>query len=164
MDNAYFKSIERHCQITKKNNYTSIKPTRKINRNMFQGEVIEQKGVIQLPDCTIKKMVDGVNLKYTKMTEQIIRQIQTTKRKGKVKYQTLGWKQAKEIKSWCDENNIICNIVTDPIITRNKLVNIDVWHSIDGNLYDDGYLDYGNQYLDFRSAKQNVVYVEVKLL
>jgi hypothetical protein len=164
MDNTYFESIERHCQITKKNNYTSIKPTRKINRNMFQGEVIEQTGVSQLPDYTIKKMVDGANLKYTKMTEQIIRQIQTTKRKCKVKYQTLGWKQAKEIKSWCDENNIICNIVTDPIITRNKLVNIDVWHSIDGNLYDDGYLDYGNQYLDFRSTKQNVVYVEVKLL
>ena len=162
MDNTYFESIERHCQITKKNNYTSIKPTRKINRNMFQGEVIEQTGVSQLPDYTIKEMVDGANLKYTKMTEQIIRQIQTTKRK--VKYQTLGWKQAKEIKSWCDENNIICNIVTDPIITRNKLVNIDVWHSIDGNLYDDGYLDYGNQYLDFRSTKQNVVYVEVKLL
>ena len=146
MDNTYFESIERHCQITKKNNYTSIKPTRKINRNMFQGEVIEQTGVSQLPDYTIKEMVDGANLKYTKMTEQIIRQIQTTKRKGKVKYQTLGWKQAKEIKSWCDENNIICNIVTDPIITRNKLVNIDVWHSIDGNLYDDGFLDYGNQY------------------
>ena len=106
MDNTYFESIERHCQITKKNNYTSIKPTRKINRNMFQGEVIEQTGVSQLPDYTIKEMVDGANLKYTKMTEQIIRQIQTTKRKGKVKYQTLGWKQAKEIKSWCDENNI----------------------------------------------------------
>ena len=162
MDNTYFESIERHCQITKKNNYTSIKPTRKINRNMFQGKVIEQTSVSQLPDYTIKKMVDGANLKYKKMTEQIIRQIQTTKRM-KVKYQTLGWKHAKEIKSWCDENNIICNIVTDPIITRNKLVNIDVWHSIDGNLYDDGYEDYGNQYLDFRSIKQNVVYVEVKL-
>ena len=161
MDNTYFESIERHCQITKKNNYTSIRPTRKINRNMFQGEVIEQTGVSQLPDCTIKEMVAGANLKYKKMTEQIIRQIQTTKRN--VKYQTLGWKHAKEIKSWCDENNIICNIVTDPIITRNKLINIDIWHSIDGNLYDDGSRDYGNRYLDFRSTKQNVVYVEIKL-
>jgi hypothetical protein len=163
MDNAYFESIERHCQITTNNNYTSIKPTRKINKNIFQGKVIERKGVSQIPDCTIKKMVDGANLKYRKMTEQIIRQIQTTKRNGKVKYQTLGWKHAKEIKSWCDENNIICNIVTDPNVTRNKLVNIDVWHSVDGNLYNDGYEDYGNQYLDFRSTKQNVVYVEVNL-
>jgi hypothetical protein len=40
-------------------------------------------------------MVVRANLKYKKMTEQIIRQIQTTKRNGKVKYQTLGWKQAK---------------------------------------------------------------------
>lgn len=164
MDNKYFESIERHCQITKGDiNSTSIKPTRKINRNMFHGKVIEKKGVSQLPIDTIKKMVDGTNKKYIKMKKQIIQQIQTTKRKGKVKYQTLGWKHAKEIKSWCDENNIICNIVTDPNITRNKLVNIDVWHSIDGNLYDDGYEDYGNQYLDFRTIKQNVVYVEVKL-
>ena len=121
MDNTYFESIERHCQITEKNNYKSIKPTRKINRNMFQGEVIEQTGVSQLPDYTIKKMVDGANLKYTKMTEQIIRQIQTTKRKGKVKYQTLGWKQAKEIKSWCDENNIICNIHHCKISFNNSI-------------------------------------------
>ena len=163
MDNIYFESIERHCQITKNNNHTSIRPIRKINRNKFQGEVIEKKGISQLPYYTVKKMVDGSNLKYKKMTEQIIQQIQTTKRNGKVKYQTLGWKHAKEIKLWCDENNVICNIVTDPIITRNKLVNIDIWHSIDGNLYDDGCRDYGNQYLDFRSTKQNVVYVEVKL-
>ena len=47
MDNTYFESIERHCQITENNNYTSIRPTRKINRNMFQGEVIEKKGVSQ---------------------------------------------------------------------------------------------------------------------
>ena len=164
MDNTYFESIERHCQECEKiNDNDVIRPTRRCISNI-SGIEIKKEGVSQLPDYTIKKMVDGANLKYTKMTEQIIRQIQTTKRKGKVKYQTLGWKQAKEIKSWCDENNIICNIVTDPIITRNKLVNIDVWHSIDGNLYDDGYLDYGNQYLDFRSTKQNVVYVEVKLL
>ena len=161
MDKTYFENIERHCQITNKNNYTSITPTRKIIKNMVQGEIIEKKGVSQLPDYTVETMVVRANLKYNKMTEQIIRQIQTTKRKGKVKYQTLGWKQAKEIKSWCDENDLICNIVTDPVITRNKLVNIDVWHSIDGNLYDDGYRDYGNQYLDFRSTKQNVVYVEV---
>ena len=77
-----------------------------------------------------------------------------------VSYRSL-WE--RQVFKWCDENNVICNIVTDPIITRNKLVNIDVWHSIDGNLYDDGYEDYGNQYLDFRSIKQNVVYVEVKL-
>jgi hypothetical protein len=161
MDKTYFESIERHCQITEKNNYMSITPTRKHLKNMFQGEVIEKKGVSQLPDYTVETMVVRANLKYKKMTEQIIRQIQTTKRNGKVKYQTLGWKQAKEIKSWCDENDLICNIVTDPVITRNKLSNIDVWHSIDGNLYDDGYRDYGNEYLDFRSTKQNVVYVEV---
>lgn len=163
MDQTYFESIERHCQITKKNNYTSIKPTRRINRNMFHGEVIEKHGVSQLPACTVERMVDGASIKYRKMTDQIIRQIQTAKRKGNVKYQTLGWRQAKEIKSWCDQNDIICNIVTDPVITRNKLVNIDVWHSIDGNLYDDGCRDYGHQYLDFRRKKQDVIYVEVKL-
>ena len=161
MDNTYFESIERHCQITKKNNYTSIKPTRKINRNMFQGEVIEQTGVSQLPDYTIKKMVNGANLKYKKMTEQIIRQIQTTKRNGKVKYQTLGWKHAKEIKSWCDENNINCNIVTDQTITRNKLQSIDIWLDANGDLYDDGGRDYGYMYLDFRRIKQHVVYIQV---
>lgn len=161
MDNTYFESIERHCQITKKKTHTNVEPTRRINKNAFYGEVIEKTGVSQIPIDTMERMVKGSNLKYKKMTEQIMRQIQTTKRKGKVKYQTLGWKHAKEIKSWCDENNIICNIVTDPIITRNKLVNIDVWHSTDGNLYDDGYNDYGRMYLDFRSTKQNVVYVEV---
>ena len=161
MKASYFENIERHCQESEKKNGIII-PTRRCIR--ISGIEIKKEGVSQLPDYTIKEMVDGANLKYTNLTEQIIRQIQTTKRKGKVKYQTLGWKQAKELKSWCDENNIICNIVTDPIITRNKLVNIDVWHSIDGNLYDDGFLDYGNQYLDFRSTKQNVVYVEVNLL
>jgi len=162
MDNIYFESIERHCQITKNNNNESIKPMRKINKNMFQGKVIEKK-VSQLPDYTIINMVDGANKKYKQMTEKIIHQIQTTKRKGNVKYQTLGWKHAKEIKHWCEQNNIICNIITDPIITRNKLVKIDVWHTIDGNLYSDGYEDYANQYLDFRTIKQNVVYVEVNL-
>jgi hypothetical protein len=161
MDKTYFTNIERHCQITRNNNYTNIEPTRRINRYMFRGEVIEKTGCSQIPIDTLKIMVDESNKKYKKMTEKIIQQIQTSTRNGKVKYQALGWKHAKEIKSWCDENYINCDIVVDPIITRNKLVNIDIWHAINGNLYDDGYGDYGNQYLDFRSTKQNVVYIEV---
>jgi hypothetical protein len=35
MDNTYFESIERHCQITKNENYMCIEPTKKIIRNMF---------------------------------------------------------------------------------------------------------------------------------
>ena len=168
MDNIYFENIEKHCQITDSGifdkNDTILKPTRKINRGQFQGvEIKKDDDVSALPDVTLERMVEGATKKYKKMTEQIINQIRTSKRKGNVKYQTLGWKHAKVIKSWCDENNINCNIVTDPTITRNKLVNIDIWFSIDGNLYDDGYEDYGNQYLDFHSIKQNVVYVEVKL-
>ena len=36
-------------------------------------------------------MVGGATKKYKKWLKQIIRQIQTSKRKGKIKYQTLGW-------------------------------------------------------------------------
>ena len=95
------------------------------------------------------------------MTEKIIYQIQNSKRKGITKYQTLGFKQAKEIKLWCDQNNINCNIVEDLIIKRNKLKSIDIWHDEKGILYDDGTHDYGNQYLNFRKIKQNVVYVQI---
>jgi hypothetical protein len=160
MNTSYFENIERHCQESKKHNYVNvIIPTRRCIG--ISGIEIKKEGVSQLPDITLKRMVEGATKKYVKMTERITHQIQNGKRKGITKYQTLGWKHAKEIKSWCDENNINCNISTDQTITRNKLQSIDIWHSIDGNLYDDGYRDYGNQYLDFRSIKQNVVYVQV---
>lgn len=162
MESTYFENIERHCQMTEYNNFTCITPVRKILRNK-SGCVVEKTSTSKIPSDTMERMIDGANKKNTRMTEQIIRQIQTSNRKGNVKYQTLGWKHAKEIKSWCDKNNVICNIVTNPIITRNKLVNIDIWHTIDGNLYNDGTRDYGRQYLDFRYVKQNVVYIEVKL-
>ena len=158
MKASYFENIERHCQESEKNNGIII-PTRRCIR--ISGIEIKKEGVSQLPDVTLKKMVEGVTKKYVKMTEQITHQIQNSKRQGITKYQTLGWKHAKEIKSWCDENNINCNIVTDQTITRNKLQSIDIWHDKKGNLYDDGYEDYGNQYLDFRKIKQNVVYVQV---
>ena len=158
MNASYFENIERHCQESEKKNGIII-PTRRCIR--ISGIEIKKEGVSQLPDITLKKMVEGSNKKYVKMTEQITHQIQNSKRQGITKYQTLGWKHAKEIKSWCDENNINCNIVTDQTITRNKLQSIDIWHDEKGVLYDDGYEDYGNQYLDFRSIKQHVVYIQV---
>jgi hypothetical protein len=161
MNTAYFENIVRYCQECEKINYNNvIRPIRRCIRNI-SGIEIKKEGVFQLPDITLKKMVEGSTKKYVKMTDQIIYKIQNGKRKGIIKYQTLGYKQAKEIKLWCDENNINCNIITDQTITRNKLVNIDIWHDKEGNLYNDGCRDYGNQYLDFRSIKQNVVYVQV---
>jgi hypothetical protein len=106
-------------------------------------------------------MAERATKKYVKMTEQITHQIQNSKRQGITKYQTLGWKHAKEIKSWCDENNINCNIVTDQTITRNKLQSIDIWHDEKGYLYDDYFDDYGYMYLNYRSIKQPVVYIQV---
>ncbi len=164
MDDTYFESIERHCQITNNYHYTNIIPVRRILRlRHIQGREVEKVGVSQIPSDTMERMVRGANEKYKKMTEKIIQQIQTSKRKGKVKYQTLGWKHAKEIKSWCDKNNVICAIVTDPIVTRNKLSSVNIWHTVDGELYNDGTRDYGHQHMDFHHKKQNVVYVEVKL-
>ena len=162
MNTVYFENIERYCQECEKNNYNYIviTPTRRCIRNI-SGIEIKKEGVSQIPDITLKRMVESSAKKYVKMTDQIIYKIQNGKRKGIIKYQTLGYKQAKEIKLWCDEKNINCNIITDQTITRNKLVNIDIWHDKKRNLYDDGYEDYGNQYLDFRSIKQNVVYVQV---
>ena len=159
MNASYFENIERHCQESEKNNDV-IRPTRRCIRSI-SGIEIKKEGVSQLPDITLKKMVEGSNKKYVKMTEQITHQIQNSKRQGITKYQTLGWKHAKEIKSWCDENNINCNIVTDQTITRNKLQSIDIWLDEKGYPYDDGYEDCGNQYLDFRSIKQHVVYIQV---
>ena len=128
MNTAYFENIERHCQECK-NNYDSIviRPTRRCISNI-SGIEIKKEGVSQLPDITVKRMIEGSTNKYLKMTDQIIYKIQNGKRKGIIKYQTLGFRQAKEIKLWCDEKNINCNIITDQTITRNKLVNIDIWH------------------------------------
>ena len=159
MNASYFETIERHCQVSEKNNGIII-PTRRCIRNI-SGIEIKKEGVSQLPDITLKKMVEGSNKKYVKMTEQITHQIQNSKRQGITKYQTLGWKHAKEIKSWCDENNINCNIVTDQTITRNKLQSIDIWHDEKGYLYDDYFDDYGYMYLNYRSIKQPVVYIQV---
>jgi hypothetical protein len=106
-------------------------------------------------------MVNNSAKKYIKTTENIIHKITNGKRKGKIKYQTLGWKQAKEIKLYCDKNNINCNIIEDDNIMQNKLKNIGIWYDIEGNIYDDGTRDYGRQYLDYRKIKQRVVYIQV---
>lgn len=162
MNTVYFENIERYFQECEKINYDYIViiPTRRCIRSI-RGIEIKKEDVSQIPDITLKRMVEGSTKKYVKMTDQIIYKIQNGKRKGIIKYQTLGYKQAKEIKLWCDENNINCNIITDQTITRNKLVNIDIWHDKKENLYDDGYEYCGNQYFDFRKIKQNVVYVQV---
>ena len=159
MNASYFENIERHCQVSEKNNGIII-PTRRCIRNI-SGIEIKKEGVSQIPAGQCKQMAERATKKYVKMTEQITHQIQNGKRKGITKYQTLGWKHAKEIKSWCDENNINCNIVTDQTITRNKLQSIDIWHDEKGYLYDDYFDDYGYMYLNYRSIKQPVVYIQV---
>ena len=159
MNASYFENIERHCQVSEKNNGIII-PTRRCIRNI-SGIEIKKEGVSQIPAGHCKQMAERATKKYVKMTEQITHQIQNSKRQGITKYQTLGWKHAKEIKSWCDENNINCNIVTDQTITRNKLQSIDIWHDEKGYLYDDYFDDYGYMYLNYRSIKQPVVYIQV---
>jgi len=160
MNKKYFESIERFCKVTNRSiNLTTIRPQRRCMS--ITGEVIEKNGESQIPEDTLKRMISGTTQKYKRTTSQIIHQIQTGKRKGTIKYQTLGWKQAKEIKLWCDENKINCNIVEDLNIMRNKLHSIDTWWDIDGTLYDDGTRDYGNEYIDFRIIKQHVVYVQI---
>ena len=158
MNASYFENIERHCQESEKKNGIII-PTRRCIR--ISGIEIKKEGVSQIPAGHCKQMAERATKKYVKMTEQITHQIQNSKRQGITKYQTLGWKHAKEIKSWCDENNINCNIVTDQTITRNKLQSIDIWLDANGDLYDDGGRDYGYMYLDFRRIKQHVVYIQV---
>lgn len=159
MDPEYFKSIEKHMMETKNSNFTNIKPQRRIIR-INAGEEIEKKyensSILYLDE-----LVDKTKSKYNEMTEKIKQQILTGKKKGVVNYQTLGWKQAKEIKNWCDENNIKSDIIEDTNIVRNKLKNIYIWHDIDGNIYDDGTDDYARQWMDFNKIKQNVVYIQV---
>lgn len=157
---THFENITRHCQVsssTYKNG--DLIPNRTCISKY--GKVIDKKGCSGLPIDTQERMIDGSNKKYIDTTTKIIKQIQTNKCNENKKYQTLGWKQAKEIKKWCNENNYVCNIIEDPIIERNKLQYIDVWFDENGDLYDDGTRDYGRQYLDFRSTKQNVVYVQI---
>ena len=159
MENTYFERIERHCQEIRGTSLATITPVRQIIM-IEKGREITKK-CSQIPLDTLERMVGGATNKYKKMTDQIIHQIQTSKRKGTRKYQTLGWKQAKEIQSWCHSNNINCSIVQDTDITRNKLQSIDIWYDINGELYDDGSRDYERQHLDFRNTKQNVVYVQI---
>lgn len=157
MDTTYFERIERHCQATTLNH--AIQPTRRCIK--IKGTQILQYYLSVLSSQTLELMANKATQKYRKMLEKITHQIRTSKRKGIVKYQTLGWKQAKEIKLWCDSNNINCKIVEDVNIVRNKLQHIDVWHDINGNLYNDGTRDYSNQHLDFRSRPQKVVYIQI---
>lgn len=164
MDSAYFKNIQRHLEVSSSDEISCIVPTRHVLiRRQIKGREIGVEHTNAIPHDTLQKMVSGATNKYTKMTEKIICQIQTTKRKGTVKYQTLGWRQAKEIKLWCNQNNINCTLVEDSHISRNKLISIDIWHNDDGTLYSDGTEDYGREYLDFRKSKQNVVYVKIEM-
>jgi hypothetical protein len=163
MDNTYFQNIEINIQQTKTNdNSKIIYPNRELlKRKGIKGEEIKKNRVSKIPQETIDNMVNNSSKKYIKTTENIIHKITNGKRKGKIKYQTLGWKQAKEIKLYCDENNINCDIIEDKNIMQNKLKNIGIWYDIEGNIYDDGTRDYGHQYLDYRKIKQNVVYIQV---
>lgn len=159
MDAVYFESIEKHFQETNVKSSVDINPTRKIIRNLSGQEI--KKVHSQIPEDTLKKMLNNTVDKYTRVTNEIKHKIKTGKRKGLIKYQTLGWKQAKEIKLWCCKNNINCDIVEDLNVTRNKLQSINVWHKANGELYDDGTRDYSRQFLDFCNKKQNVVYVQI---
>lgn len=157
MKSDYFESIERHCQECKSMN---VIPNRRCLINKIHGKEIEKRGK-RIPYDTLERMVNGSNEKYLRTTEKLKHQILNSKRKGIVKYQTLGWKQAKEIKLWCEQNNIQCDIVEDTKVVRNKLDNINIWFDSDGRLYDDGCRDYGRQYLDFQYKKQQVVYIQI---
>lgn len=160
MDKDYFLNIERHCQQTKHHNFETIHPTRKCIKNIY-GEEIKKNNLSGIPINTLETMVSNANRKYNKTLNDIKNRILASKRKGITKYQTLGYKQSKEIKLWCEENNINCNIVEEPSITRNKLTNIDIWHDTEGNLYDNGCRDYGNMWIDYRNTRQNVIYIQV---
>lgn len=163
MNNTYFQNIEMNIQQTKTNdNSIIIYPNRKLlKRKNIKGEEIKKNCISKIPQETIDNMVNNSAKKYIKTTKNIIHKITNGKRKGKIKYQTLGWKQAKEIKLYCDENNINCDIIEDKNIMRNKLKNIGIWYDINGDLYDDETRDYGHQYLDYRKIKQKVVYIQV---
>lgn len=165
MEASYFENIERHCKDTYWNAPASertIIPNRRCLRGVRGHEIPKIVGVSEIPTDTIKRMVDGANAKYKRTMEQTINKIQNSKRKGTTKYQTLGYKQAKEIKAWCIENNVNCEIIEDQNVTRNKLSSVDIWFDREEDCtYDDGTRDYGRQFLDFRTKKQNVVYIQI---
>lgn len=131
---------------------SKIDTIEEIDKTHFQ--YIEIQGGNEIQKIKMREIIyKNAIQKYKNMTEKIINQIQMSKRKGNVKHQTLGWKQAKEIKKWCEQNNIICNIVEDVNITQNKLHSIDMYVDNDGINNDN--------YINFIKIKQNVVYVLV---
>lgn len=155
MDEIDFQNMKKQCQESI-NKYT-IMPIRRCN-SIGECDDHQKKFVDEISDDYLNKISFNTVQKYKKMTEKIINQIQKRKRKGTVKFQTLGWKQAKEIKYWCNQNNIICNIVEDKNITQNKLQYMD-------SRYDFDFDDHGcNRSIVFVKDKQNVVYVQIETL
>lgn len=153
MNAEHFLHMERHIH----ENYTIDKDTiyRRIRNRLYAGKEIPKLGC-QLYVDRLEKMAEGANKKYQRNTNDIIKRIQNAKRKGITKYQTLGYKQAKEIKKWCQENNIDCSIVCDNEITRKKLTNIDVW--FESNWQE----NFGTDQINFVHKRQNVVYIQIK--
>ena len=69
MNTSYFENIERHCQECEKiNDNDVIRPTRRCIRSI-SGIEIKKEGVSQIPDITLKRMVEGSAKKYVKMTD-----------------------------------------------------------------------------------------------
>ena len=67
LNTVYFENIERYCQECEKNNYDYIviTPTRRCIRSI-SGIEIKKEGVSQIPDITLKRMVEGSTKKYVK--------------------------------------------------------------------------------------------------
>ena len=105
----------------------------------------------------VEKCIKNYNNKYN----EILNHINKMGNGISKKYQTLGYKQAKEILRYCQMNNITCEIVVDDKIKRNKLSEICVLYDDGNNVFNSGYEDYGNEGLDFKYVKQNVVYVKI---
>jgi hypothetical protein len=78
------------------------------------------------------------------------------------KYMTQGYKQAKQIKKYCDENNISCEIEEDQNIKKNKLKSIKLLHDPTGNTYNSECRDYAGEHIIFCKEKCNVIYVKIK--
>ena len=160
MDEKYFESIEINYQFYN-GCKTNIIYTR--NNHYIYGIPMEKNGCSHIPSDTMERMIDGTHKKYTKTLNNIIKCVDKFKinKLNEVKYQTLGCKQAKEIKKYCELNGVGCQIIQDDKLERKKLTSIGIWHDKDKNQYDTDTRDYGREYLDFHYSRQKVVYVKL---
>lgn len=163
MNTEYFDSITKCYKFAKKT--SSDDPVYTRNHHFIHGS--EMKDTVgHHPVDTIERMSEGAKSKYTRTLNNIIgyidRFVITSKSNAStVKYQTLGWKQAKEIKQICDSRDIKCEIVEDNKIERKKLNTIGIWHDTDGSKYSTDTRDNGREELDFHYRTQKVVYVKI---